>query len=167
MNVSKFHQSSQPSVKVEFRLAETRPDKELKEDVVPGSGIKVYLHKEVVVTNLDILEARVIPDESEGTFGVFVIFTAAGAGKMVNATKVHLNKPLAIFVDGRLVAAPQVKSIIKDRTAITGRFTRDEAEKIARVLSLKSTLDSPSRSNEVRVRLELHLAERVPAEWVD
>src|ERR1700738_1974420 len=80
--VSKMQHSSQPGIKVEFRLAETLQANGLTEEAVSGSGHKVYLHKEIVVTNWDILEAHVASQDALGYFDIFITFTEEGANKM-------------------------------------------------------------------------------------
>src|SRR6266851_2662047 len=128
-------QPSQPPITVEFRLAETENAKGLKEAVVAGSGYKVYVHKEIVVTNWDILEAHLAPQDTTGLIDIFMTFTEEGANKMALATRSHLNKPLAIFVDGQLIAAPTVTSVIRDMTAISNLFTIEEAKRIANIIA--------------------------------
>ena len=49
---------------------------------------------------------------------------------MLTATQGHLDRPVAILLDGDVVMAPVVKSPISGSAMITGNYTRAEAERI-------------------------------------
>jgi len=119
------------AVRFEVRLAETQPAAGLREVTIAGSGDVIYLHDEVVVTNDDISHSRVIDGNDPSHFGVAVTFTAAGAEKMQRATAAHLGSPVAILIDGDVVAAPRIRAPIEGSAVITGNFTRAEAQRIA------------------------------------
>jgi preprotein translocase subunit SecD len=51
---------------------------------------------------------------------------------MKKLTEEHRDKPLAVLVDGKVISAPVVKSVISDKAEITGKFTKDEVEKLAK-----------------------------------
>ena len=122
----------QAAVRFEVRLAETQPAKGLREARVAGSDEKIYLYPDAVVTNADISESRVIDrDQSGGHYSVTVSFTASGAEKMRRATARHIGKPMAIIVDGEVVAAPTVRDAVGSEAVLTGNYTRAEAERIA------------------------------------
>jgi preprotein translocase subunit SecD len=120
-----------PEVKVELRRAESKPADGLTEAKIAGTDQKVYLHKEAEITNEDIAEAKVITDERKDP-AIEITFTKEGQKKMAKMTKDHKDKPLAILVDGKVVSAPIVKSEVSEKALITGKFTKEEAEKIAK-----------------------------------
>jgi len=122
--------------KVEFRRAETKAAEGLTEATVAGTGAKVYLHKTADATNVDIAEARFTVDFN-GNPAVEVIFTKEGAKKMAALSEEHMNKPLAILVDGKVISAPRVTAKFSERALITGRFTRDEVDKLIKSISAK------------------------------
>jgi len=63
-------------------------------------------------------------------------FNNEGADLFAEITKRNVNKPLAIFVGGELISAPNVSSEIKGGTAeITGQYTTKEAQELARDLN--------------------------------
>ena len=130
-------QSSQQRVTVEFRLAETAAGEGLTKASVPGTDEHVYLHKESLITNRDIVKAHVVEDPfmKDQMYSVHVEFTKEGAERMSKATQAHYAKPLAILVDGKVISAPIVFETISDRAAITGRMTKEEAERIAKGIS--------------------------------
>ncbi|RPI53641.1 MAG: hypothetical protein EHM55_13230 [Acidobacteria bacterium] len=121
----------QAAVRFEVRLAEESPAPDLQPAIILPSGRAIYLHEEAVVTNADIAEANVVRGDSPSTFGVEVTFDAEGAEKMWIATGNHLGKPVAILVDGEIIAAPVVRSPIGDKAYLTGDYSRAEAERLA------------------------------------
>jgi preprotein translocase subunit SecD len=120
-------------VKVEVRRAETKAAAGLTEATVAGTNDKVYLYADTVVGNDDVASARVTEDDAKNP-AVEVTFTAEGQKKMAKATEMHLGKPLAILVDGKVVAALVVRAKLGEKALITGKFTKQEAEKLAQGL---------------------------------
>ena len=96
---------------------------------VQNSGRQIFLHDERVVTNNDVVQARVV--ESNGRFSIAITFTPNAAARMATATATHAGRPLAIIVDGEVIAAPTVRSPLTNEALITGDFTRAEAENIS------------------------------------
>jgi hypothetical protein len=119
------------AVLFEVRLAEDRPGPGLREVKVSGSNRSVYVHNDVVVTNVDISRAQVVEGSSASRFSVAVEFTASGARKMRSATAAHIGKPIAILLDGQVVMAPVLRSPIDASAVISGDHTKAEAERIA------------------------------------
>jgi preprotein translocase subunit SecD len=125
-------QTGQPAATAfEMRLAETEPAAGLVEAAVPDSPTKIYLHREAIVTNADVSEARVVPGITSANFNVAVTFNSAGAAKMARATASHLNKPVAILINGRVVAAPIVRAQITDQAVLSGDFDNSQASAIS------------------------------------
>jgi preprotein translocase subunit SecD len=118
------------AIRFEVRLAEESPAPGLTEATRPGSDRQIYLHPDTVVDNGDILQARVTRSET-GRFGVALTFTADGAAKLLRATEGHVGRPLALLLDGQVVAVPVVRSPMSESAEISGRYSRAEAERIA------------------------------------
>jgi hypothetical protein len=118
------------AVRFEARLAEEKPAPGLR-PVIVATGRTLYLHPEPVVVNGDITQAQVVQGNRPDTFGVSLSLTADGGAKMLRATQNHLGRPLAILVDGEVIAAPVVRSPTSTSGIISGNFTRAEAERIA------------------------------------
>jgi SecD/SecF fusion protein len=55
---------------------------------------------------------------------------------MREATRNHLGKPVAILIDGEVVAAPTIKSPIGEAAVISGDFTQSDAQRIASGMQL-------------------------------
>lgn len=67
---------------------------------------------------------------------VSIIFDDEGGTLFEELTKKNINKPIAIFVGGNLVSAPNVNSVIAGGQAqITGQFTVEQANELARDLN--------------------------------
>lgn len=68
---------------------------------------------------------------------ISIEFTSDGRDKFAKLTEANVGKPLAIFLDGEMISAPNVKEPIRDgRAIISGRFTVAEAKSLARDLNL-------------------------------
>jgi preprotein translocase subunit SecD len=80
------------------------------------------------VTNGDLLKARVV--ELNGRYEVGVTLTAQGAGKMKDATSRHVGRPLAIILDGEIVAVQRVGRAVESEVVISADFTQQDATRI-------------------------------------
>jgi len=107
------------SSRMEIRLAETTPGAGLQQAKVLGSDQPLYLHPAVLATWSDVSIARIVNVGDSG-FGVAVTLNSDAAARMATATAAHLNKPLAIMLDGRVVSAPTVRAPIGETAMITG-----------------------------------------------
>jgi hypothetical protein len=125
------------AVRFEVRLAEDRPAAGLRETRIVGSDRVVYLHPEVIVTNSDIAQSRVIPGEGPSIFGVGVQFNEAGAEKMRRATGDHIGRPVAILIDGEVVSAPVLRGPIGESAWLSGLHTKADAERIVNGIGIR------------------------------
>jgi hypothetical protein len=123
--------SLQAAVRFEVRLAEDAATAGLREARISGSNRVVYLHRDIIVTNGDIAQSRVVAGDGASRFGVGVDFNPAGSEKMRRATANHIGRPLAVLIDGEVVTAPVLRSPISTSAVISGDYTRAEAERIA------------------------------------
>jgi hypothetical protein len=131
-----FIRDLQAAISFEVRLAEDRPAPGLREAKDSDSNQLVYLHDDVIVTNRDIEAARVIQTGGSSQYGVSIEFNAAGAEKMRAATRNHIGKRMAILLDGQVVIAPVLRSPIGAAAVITGNYTRAQAERIVKGISM-------------------------------
>jgi preprotein translocase subunit SecD len=122
--------SARPRVALEFRPGSETPGPGLTEMTVVGSGQRVYLSKESVLSNPDVESARAVA--GPGGPQIEIVFTRAGAKRFSRATEKGIMKPLGILVDGQLISAPIVREkIIGRKAVISGRFSDREARRIA------------------------------------
>ena len=113
-------------VRFEIRLAEEAPGPGLQRFTLSEPDRHIYLHADAVVTNGDITGARVLANNN-----IEVTFDATGAQRVFRATSGHIGKPVGILINGELVAAPTVRSPIRNSAQISGIYSRAEAERIA------------------------------------
>jgi TonB family protein len=104
--------------RMEIRLAETAFTPGLREAVVSGSNERIYLHPTALATWSDVRLARIV-NEGQGV-AVAVTFNDTAATRMEKATAAHLGRPIAILIDGRVVAAPTVRAPIGTSAVLTG-----------------------------------------------
>ncbi len=122
--------AEKPRIKFEFHRAETKPAEGLTESTVAGTNEKVYVYKFADITNQDIAEARIVKDDGPVSPAIKIIFTKEGAKKMAKLSEQHINKPLAIVVDGKVISAPIVKVRFSDQVLITGNFTKEQVDEL-------------------------------------
>lgn len=131
LGVSLLFAADAPSrAKVEFRRAEREPAEGLAEATVAGTDQKIYLHQQADLTDADIAEARVVDEQNRPA--VEIVFTKDGQAKAAKVSGEHLDKPLAIVVDGKVLAAPVVRSKFSERIIMTGRFTKEEVQTLVK-----------------------------------
>ncbi len=126
-----------PQPKFEIRKAETKPAEGLTEAAVGDGTKKVYIHKSAELTGTDIAEASVTREKNTEKLQIEITFTKEGGKKMQTLTENHKDKPIAILVAGKIVAAPEVKVAISTKAMITGTFSREEADAIVRAITSK------------------------------
>ena len=159
VGVPKIQNASQPRTSVELRLAENQYASGLSEASLAGSGTKVYLHREVLVTARDILRCRPFPN-APGHFVDAFAFTSDAAKRIAEATKGQDKKLVALLVNGDLIAVQPVNNI--DRYCAFDRASKEEAESVAKSVGgaiLESLIDDRGQ-----VTVEIRLCQRSPAE---
>jgi hypothetical protein len=127
----------QAAVRFEVRLAEDHQAAGLREARVSGSDRVVYLHQEIIVTNSDVAQSRVVQGDDPSRFGVGVELTAAGGQKMRHATANHVGRPVAVLIDGDVVTAPVLRGPISTSAVISGDYTQAEAERIVNGIGIR------------------------------
>ncbi|MBI3087497.1 MAG: protein translocase subunit SecD [Candidatus Omnitrophica bacterium] len=128
---------------LEFKLASDNQrllERALKGDVPAGhelaeeiDGTPLLLEIEGSLTGAILSDAYV----DAGEFGLPEVsfqLNKDGARDFARMTGAHINRRLAIVLDGKVQSAPVIQSRISDAGRITGRFTREEAHDLAIVL---------------------------------
>ena len=87
------------------------------------------------LTGKDLLLAQIQFNSGGGKINagpsVGLEFNSDGAKKFAKLTKENLGRPIAIFLDNRVLTAPVVQTEITDgKAVITGNFTLDEAKQL-------------------------------------
>jgi preprotein translocase subunit SecD len=125
------------NINLEVRLAETKPSRGLKRATELGTEQRIFLHRNPLITNKDVTEARALKGMYEDTYEVEATLTSEAAARMGRASQEHIGKPLAILIDGMVVSVAIVLSELGERMPIVGRFTKEEAERIVERLNRK------------------------------
>ena len=122
-------------LKLEFRRAQDEAGPGFTKRQIEGGKESVYVHDtaDFALTPNDVEEAK--PGLTGGFQpAVIITFTRSGGEKMSQLTADWLGKKLAIVVNGKVIAAPVIRSRITDSAIIEGNFTAAEVERIARSL---------------------------------
>jgi hypothetical protein len=130
----RFHRdpSSESALPIEFRLAEHEPADGLVEARIGDTSDTVFLHPRPLVTNRDIVEARAVLKGDVPA--IEVEFASEVHAKLRAATHAHVGRPLAVLIDGRVVAAPIVQFQFGSGAIITLQMSHAEAAQLARDL---------------------------------
>jgi preprotein translocase subunit SecD len=108
-------------------------------DVVQGQGREAgqpefYLvRKEAVITGRDLKNARAGVGQNNEPDVQFTL-NPGGADKFKRETGRSVGRRLAIILDGSVASAPTIQSQIGAEGQITGRFTAQEADELAKIL---------------------------------
>jgi hypothetical protein len=94
----------------------------------------VNLQKKVLLDQTAIKSAKVVKDNL-GHPQIAINFTESGREQFAEVTRENIGKRLAIVIDGRVYSAPVVMSEISGGANITGSFSEQEAEELAKRLN--------------------------------
>lgn len=82
-------------------------------------------------TQAEILDARGVP-EADGSAAVRITLDPAASGRLATITRAHIGKPLAVTLDGAVVATPTVMEPIETgELVISAAVTLAEADALA------------------------------------
>jgi preprotein translocase subunit SecD len=72
----------------------------------------------------------------------------AGAEKFYTLTRNHIDRAMAIVLDGQVLSAPSINSAIRSRAIITGKFTEREIRNMIIALQKGMPAQKPVASSE-------------------
>jgi len=132
--------------RLQFRIGERQPGPGLTEMTVSGSKEKVYLREKVELSQADVAQASA--EKTKERVEIMLVFTDAGKEKLAKLTGENKGKLLCIVVEGKLVAAPIIKSSIPaGKAALTGNFSLEEAKRIVSAILGKKDPGQPRPSH--------------------
>ena len=99
----------------------------------PGQPTYYLLRKEALITGRDLKSARVGVDESNRPQINFAL-NAVATDRFSQATQRNIGRQLAIVLDGVVYSAPTIQSRLGSDNRITGRFSTQEADELAKIL---------------------------------
>jgi preprotein translocase subunit SecD len=99
----------------------------------PGERTYYLLRREALITGRDLKNARVGVDESNRPQINFTLNPTA-TDRFSRETGRNIGRQLAIVLDGSVYSAPVIQSKLGADNRITGTFTTDEADELAKIL---------------------------------
>jgi preprotein translocase subunit SecD len=99
----------------------------------PGQPTYYLLRKEAMITGRDLKTARVGVDESNQPQINFSL-NATATDRFGRDTQRSIGRQLAIVLDGTVYSAPVIQSKLGADNRITGRFSTQEADELAKIL---------------------------------
>ena len=122
-----------PRMTVRFHLASGKPVEGYRE-MTDRKGRPVYVAPDSVMSELDIVRARVVEDPA-GRPAVGVTLSDEAGERFEEFTAAHIGDALAILVDDELVTAAVIRAKLGRLALIAGDFTPQRAEEIAQAIS--------------------------------
>jgi preprotein translocase subunit SecD len=99
----------------------------------PGEPLYYLLRREAMATGRDLKSARVGVDESNRPQINFSL-NATATDKFARETGRNIGRRLAVVLDDRVYSAPTIQSKLGADNRITGRFSTQEADELAKIL---------------------------------
>lgn len=121
-----------PTPNVRFSLASRAPfvgSSEIKNEF----GATLFVACESILTERDIVSARAERSPMGDTV-IAVTLSDDGGNRLQRVTESHIDETLVILLDGKVIMTATIKDPISTQLQITGRFTPEGAEEIARSL---------------------------------
>ena len=100
-----------------------------------GGGVYVVA-RTPVVRGPDIMDAKPENGRMPGTWDTGFVLSQEASRRFADFTGSHINSPLAIVLDGKVLEAPNIKNQISDQGVIEGQNSQQEAADLA--LNLKA-----------------------------
>jgi len=97
-------------------------------------GRSVWVNPAPALTSADIQDAEPGTDRNFGKY-VNLAFTDAGAKKIRDLTTAQMNKLIAMVLDGKVISAPGVRSVITSDRMITWSLRGLTTEEVRRILT--------------------------------
>ena len=114
---------------LEFRLV--RPEAEHLSETQLASSTPDQIFYPAELTGKYLSRANLVFDQTTLSYKVGIEWNSEGKALFAKITRENTNKPLAIFLDGRIVSMPVIRQeIVSGSAEISGKFTRDEAKNL-------------------------------------
>jgi beta-lactamase regulating signal transducer with metallopeptidase domain len=103
---------------------------------LPESLRNLFVRKEPLVDVSALFSAKIETDLITRRPIIGIEFTAEGQARFAEVTRTHVGRKIAIVIDGRVISAPVIaEPITGGKAQITGNFSREEAERLARLIN--------------------------------
>lgn len=114
--------------------------REVDSTKVDKSGEYLPLDDKIILQGNDIVDAQPELDQQNGGYEVSLKLSDAGAKKFAEATARLVGKPIAIFMDSKLISAPNVQTAITDGSARITLGSSDPTSSKLEAKNLASTI---------------------------
>jgi len=131
-NIPSTNQQANVASPFQIQLVVDQAD-ENSQVITNSSGSETFnLNKTPLMDYSAIRSVTATPDGTSGNAIISVELSPDGKDLLSAISKEHLNQRLAIVVNGKLCAAPLIRSEMNsDKVEITGNFTMEEAQELA------------------------------------
>ena len=143
--------ATRPAQRLQFRLVADANDTAPADTLVdPAGKEQLRVRREVLLDESAVARASVTVSP-ENDVAVTVDFNEAGANRFADITAANIGRRLAVVFDGKLLSAPTIRSVIRDKAIITGNFTAAEvAEVVANALNDQAKPGTPMDEEQLR-----------------
>jgi len=125
-----FKQDERPAK--EYEVWRILVETQVEEDIVPPADA----WKETGLSGKQLSRSEVVTDQQTGAVQVALNFNDEGTKLFSEITERNLGKQVAIFLDGQIISAPTVQTVIRDgRAVITGSGNVQEARTLTQRLN--------------------------------
>jgi hypothetical protein len=116
-----------------FRLIADAPGPDTVEVPWPGDPDRtLHARRSIVLDERHVASARAVRSDPPDSWEIMLRLTPEGGAQFEAVTGANVGKRLGIFVDGECISAPIIRDrMVGGETVIEGRFTREEAERLA------------------------------------
>ena len=116
---------------IEFRKAWYEKEEGRIASDFKQNGKQLYLEPKAQITEADVKSIKLEADDQVPNLNqITIVLTDEGAKKMRTLTKEHLQHPLAILMEGKVVVAPIIREQIAGHIRIDGLDSKKEAESL-------------------------------------
>ena len=122
-----------PVASLEFRLEAPSPSPPESLRVKGPLGEDLALLREPVIRNADVSSVEV--EEAGILFRVVLHLTKEAGVRMGAATRPFPGRRMAVFLDGKVVAAPVIRFAVGETAVIDAGFSREQAYEVARAIA--------------------------------
>ncbi len=110
---------------------------------IKGTDDRVYLESNPSL-KADVLEYAAVVSDQDGSPVISLVFTSDGADALLEWTKNHQGRRLAVMVKGEVISAPLLVEPLHGRFIVTGHFSIQEATQIVNAINgVKGNRPSP------------------------
>ncbi len=140
--------------RLQFRLVAGDKDTQPADTFVDPDGGVLHVRQDVLLDELAVARASIVFSFGYGA-SVTVDFNEAGAKRFAEITGANIGKRLVILFDGKVLSTPTIRSVIRDKIAITGNFPEmtgnfipvDVAGMIANALNIPKGKPAPQNES--------------------